>query len=92
MRGRAGRVVRVEHCLDRVLADHRLGKRRLDALAGPIGEVLIDQLRRVGAAGAAQIAAVEPFADDALQLVEEVELGVIAGITELPEQQLRKIG
>jgi hypothetical protein len=70
-----------------VLADHRLGDRRLDALAGPIGEVLIDQLRRVGTAGAAQIAAIEPFTDDSLQLPEQVELWVFPGVAELTEKQ-----
>ncbi len=82
MRGRAGRVVGVEDRLDRMLADHRLGDRRLDALAGPVGDVLVDQLRRVGAAGAAQIAAVEPFAGDPLQLAEQVELRLVAGVAE----------
>ena len=72
VRSRAGRIIGVEHGSDRVLVDHRLGDRGLDALTGPICEVLINQLRRVGAAGAAQISAIEPFADDPLQLPEQV--------------------
>jgi len=83
VRGRTGRIVGREHRLDRPLADWRCRDRRGNALAGSFGDIVIDQLRRIGAAGATQIAAVEPFARDPLQLPEEIELRIFAGITEL---------
>ena len=70
-----------------MFGDHRLGDRGLDTFASPVGDVLVEQLRRVRAASAAQIAAIEPFAGNAFQLVEQVELRVIAGVTEFSEQE-----
>ena len=72
MHARAGWIVRVEHCLDRVLVDHRPGNRRLDALACSIGKILVDQLREVSVSGATQIAAIDPLPNDPLQLPEQV--------------------
>ena len=61
----------------------RFGDRRLDPLAGHVGDLLVEQLGRVGAAGAAQIAAIQPLAGDALQLAEQVQLRLFAGVAVL---------
>ena len=86
MDGRAGRVVGVEHGLDRALADERAGDAGGDALAGHVGELLVHELGRVGAALADQVG-VEPLPGDALELAEEVQLGLLAGVAPLGVEQ-----
>ena len=62
-----------------------------DPLAGHVGELLVHELRRVGAALADQVG-VEPLLGDALELAEEVELGLLAGVAPLRvEQALREV-
>ncbi|HZK88858.1 MAG TPA: hypothetical protein VFC56_01805 [Stellaceae bacterium] len=80
--GRAGRVVRVEHRLDRPLADHRRRDRPADPVAGHVEDLRVEDLRLRGA-DAAQIAALQPLAGDALQLAEQEVFRVAAGIAEL---------
>ena len=60
----------------------------LDPLAGHVGDFLVDQLRRIGAADADQIAAVEPLARDALELAEQVQLRLFAGIAKFGVEQM----
>ena len=69
----AGGVVGIEQRLDRPLAHERARDAGGDALAGHVGQFLIHQLRRIGAALADE-AGVEPLLGDALELAEEVEL------------------
>lgn len=65
VRRRTGGVVGIEDGLDRVGFEHGLRNRRGDAVAGHIGQFLVDKLRRFRPALANQ-AAVEPLLGDAL--------------------------
>ena len=76
---RAGRVVGIEDRLDRTLAGQRRGDRRLDPLAGHVGDLLVQQLGRIGAAGAAQIAAVQPLPGDAFSWPNRCSFGSSPG-------------
>ena len=69
-----------------LLAHHGARDRGGDAFAGHVGQFLIHELRRVGAAFAHQ-AGIEPLLGDALELPEQVELGVFAGIAPLGVDQ-----
>ena len=82
----AGGVVRIEHGLDRPLADELAGDAGGDPLAGHVGEHLVFELRRIGAAFADEVA-VEPLLGDALELPEEVELRVFAWVAPLVSGQ-----
>ena len=55
------------------LADECAGDAGGDPVAGHVGELLIHELRRIGAALADEVA-VEPLLGDALELTEQVEL------------------
>ena len=58
-----------------------------DALAGHVGQFLVHELRRVGAAFADE-AGIEPLLGDPLELAEEVEFGFFAGIAPLGVEQV----
>src|SRR5262249_7858453 len=57
---RSGWVIRIKDRFDGTVASEGERNRGLDALTGHIRDLLIKKLRRVGPAGAAQIAAVKP--------------------------------
>ena len=59
-----------------------------DPLAGHIRQHLVHELRRIGAALAHQTRSSHCFGD-ALELAEEVQLGFLAGVTPLGEEQAR---
>jgi hypothetical protein len=82
----AGGVVGIEHGLDRALADELARDGGGDALAGHVGQFLVHELRRIGAALADE-AGVEPLLGDALELAEEMELRLFAGIAPLGVEQ-----
>src|SRR5690606_319679 len=67
----------------RIVASERHGDRGLDPLAGYISDLLIEELRRIGAAGALEIAAFQPLAGDRLELPEEMQLRRFARIAVL---------
>ena len=80
--GGAFRVVGVEHGLDGVLIDEFASDPGGDSLARDVGELLVHELRREGVAAADKVI-VEPLAGDGLEVAEEVELGLLAGVTPL---------
>jgi hypothetical protein len=86
MRRGADRVVGVERRLDRALAEKGAGDAGGDALAGHVGQFLVHQLRRVGAALADQ-AGVQPLFGDALELAEQMQLRVLAGVAPFGVEQ-----
>ena len=57
-----------------------------DPVAGHVGQFLIHELRGIGAAFADE-AGVEPLLGDALELAEEVELRLLAGVAPLRVEQ-----
>ncbi len=57
-----------------------------DPLAGHVGQLLVHELRRIGAALADE-AGVEPLLGDALELAEQVELRLLAGVAPLRVEQ-----
>ena len=59
-----------------------------DPLAGHVGQLLILELRRIGAALADETA-VEPLLGDALELAEEVEFRLFAGVAPFGVEQVR---
>ena len=67
-------------------SDQRAGDGGGDALAGHVRQFLVHELRRVGAALADQ-AGIEPLLGDALQLPEQVELGIFARVAPLGVDQ-----
>ena len=92
VRGGARGVVGIEQGLDRPVFAV-LGQRdsRGDSRTGHIGQFLVHQLRRVDAAFANQ-AAIKPLFGDALELAEEVQLRLGAGVAPLGvEQALREM-
>ena len=76
----AGRVVGIEDGFDRVVLGGRGGDGGLDAVGDHLGDFAVEELAAIGAAGAAEQAAVQPLADDAFHLAEEVELRRLARI------------
>ena len=88
MLGAAGRVVRVEHHLDGAvlgqLGAHDAGS---DAFTGGVGQGLVLQLCREGSTLADQVPFVEPLLDDALELAEQVQLGRLAWVAPLVENE-----
>ena len=82
----AGGVVRIEQRLDRTLADELPGDGGGDAVAGHVGQFLIHEQRGIGAALADE-AGVEPLLGDALELAEQVELRLLAGVAPLRVEQ-----
>ena len=80
------RVVGVEQSLDGPLAHQGSGDGGGDALAGHIGQFLVHELRRISVAFADEIG-IEPLLGDALELTEEVEFRLLAGIAPLGVQQ-----
>ncbi len=79
-------VVGIEQRLDGLLAEELLRDGHGDAVARHVGQLLIHQLRRIGAAFADEIA-VEPFLGDALELAEQIELRFFAGIAPFGVEQ-----
>ena len=87
----AGGVIRIEQRLDRTLAEERAGDGRGDPVAGHVGQLLIHELRRIRVALADETG-VEPLLGDALELAEEVQLRLLAGVAPLRvEQPLREV-
>ena len=82
VRGRAGGVVGIEQGLDWALAEERPGDAGGDPVAGHVGQLLIHELRGIGAALADETG-VEPLLGDALELAEEMELRLLAGVAPL---------
>ena len=82
----ADRVVRIEHRLDGPLAEQRRGDAGGDPLAGHVGQLLVHELRRIGPALADEVM-VEPSARDALELAEQVQLRLLAGVAPRGFQQ-----
>ncbi|MEI2623700.1 MAG: hypothetical protein V9G23_07210 [Giesbergeria sp.] len=63
-----------------------------DLVAGHVGQLLVHQQRRVGVALADQVFGLpvithQPFLGDALELAEQVQLGVFAGVAPLGVEQ-----
>ena len=83
---RAGGIVGIEYRLDRALAEVALHDALSDALTGSVGELLVHQLGRVGAALADQMV-VQPAARDPLELAEQVELRFRIGVAPVSLQQ-----
>lgn len=54
--------------------------RGLDALGGHVGDFFIDELPGKCAAGAFEVAALQPLTGDAFQLTEEMQLRLFARI------------
>ena len=82
----AGGIVRIEQGLDGTLAYQRAGDAGSDAVAGHVRQFLIHELGGIGAAFADQ-AGVEPLLGDALELAEEMELRLLAGVTPFRVEQ-----
>ena len=73
------------------LADERARDAGGDPVAGHVGQLLVHELRRIGAALADE-AGVEPLLGDALELAEQVQLRLLAGVAPLGvEQALRQV-
>ena len=87
VRRRAGRVVRIEQRLDRPLALKGCGDAGGDPVAGHVGEVLVHEQRGIRAALADE-ARVEPLLRDPLELAEQVQLRLLAGVAPLRVEQL----
>jgi hypothetical protein len=81
----AGRVVRVEQCLDRPFVEKMLRDAVRNFLARPVAEVAVEDLclERITLANEVVI---EPLLDDSLQLAEEVQFRLLSGIAELGVQ------
>ena len=89
-RGARG-IVRIEQRLDRPLAEKLARDRRGDLVAGHIRQFLIHQLGGIGVAFADETG-VEPLLGDALELAEEVQLRLLAGVAPFGvEQPLRDV-
>ena len=81
-------VVGVEDGFDLVFALEGFGDGGLDAFAGAVGNFAVEDLGGKGAAGAAEIAAVQPLTHDALELAEQMELGLGAGVAVFGEKEM----
>src|SRR6266700_1851345 len=81
-----GRVIRVEHGLNGSLAYKRTSNAGGNPFAGHVGQFLIHELRRVGAPFADQ-ATIQPLFGDPLELAEEMEFGLLAGVTPFGVEQ-----
>ena len=81
-------VVGVEDGFDLVFALEGFGDGGLDALAGHVGNFAVEDLSGIGRAGASEVAAVHPLADDAFELAKEVKPGFLAGIAVLGEEKV----
>lgn len=86
MPGGASRIVGIEQRLDRPLAEKLPGDRRGDAVAGHVGQFLIHEERGIGATFAHE-AGIEPLLGDALELTEEVEFWLRAGVAPFRVEQ-----
>ncbi len=86
MGGGTGGIVRIEQGLDRALAFERPGDAGGDAVAGHVRQFLIHQLGGIRAALADE-AGVEPLLGDALELAEQMELGLLAGVAPFRVEQ-----
>ena len=82
-----GGIVGVEQGLDRPRALQRTGDAGSDAVAGHVGQLLVHEERGIGVALADE-AGVEPLLGDALELTEEVELRLLAGVAPLGVEQV----
>jgi hypothetical protein len=80
-------VVRIEQRLDRTLADELPRNSRGDAVGCHVGQHLVFQLGRIGAALADQIA-VQPLLSDALELAKQMQLGVFSRVAPLGHQEM----
>ena len=88
---RARWVVRVEHGLYCLLAEECAVDAGGDPLTRHVGQALVHELRRVRPALADEVS-IEPLARDALQLAEEMELGLVARVAPLCLQEpLREV-
>src|SRR3546814_33754 len=74
MERRPGGVVRIQHGLDGLGASERARDAGDDALTGHVGQRLVFELCRIGAALADQ-ARIQPLSCDTLELTEQVQLG-----------------
>ena len=86
-RGASG-IVGIEHGLDRPLADELAVDAGDDLAARHIREHFVFELRRICAAFAHQIT-VEPLLRDALELAEEMKLGVFARVAPPVQDKVR---
>ena len=75
-------IVRIDYRFDQMMIDFRLHDGRRDSLAGHVGQFLIHK-KSFGDAALAVEAVIEPLPSDALELTEEIELGLFARIAEL---------
>ena len=80
--GVAGGIVRIEQGLDGTGVGECLGDAGGDLVAGQIRELLIHEQGRIGVAFADE-AGVQPFLGDALELAEEVKLGLLSRVAPL---------
>ena len=81
-------VVGVEDGFDLVCALEGFGNSGLDALAGAVGDFAVEDLGGKGAAGAGEIATLQPSTHHALELAEEMELGLGARVAVLAEEEM----
>ena len=87
----ASRIVRIEQRLDGPLALKGGGDAGRDPVAGRVSQILVQQQRGVRAALANE-ARVQPLLRDPLQLTEQVQLRILAGVAPLlVDKPLRQV-
>jgi len=87
--GRGARgVVGIGDCLDPLITPRAALAGEIDAVGRLVGDLLIQELGGERAALAHQVALVDPAPRDLLELAEQVQLRLLARITEFPEQQV----
>ena len=82
----AGGIVGIEQRLDGPFAKELPGDAGGDAVAGHVGQLLIHELRGIGVTLADETG-VEPLLGDALELAEQMQLRLLAGIAPLGVEQ-----
>ena len=85
--GGSGGVVGRQDCSDWVIADVPGDDARVDALAGFVGKLSVEQLRRHCSAFAAEVA-VSPLLCNVFELAVEVEFGIANAVSPLRFQQV----
>ena len=83
----AGGVVRIKHGLHRSLADELAVDASDNPVAGHVGEHFVFELRRICSAFADQVA-IKPLLSDALELPEQVEFRIFAGVAPFVQDEV----
>jgi hypothetical protein len=84
---RARGVIGIGDRLDPLLALKAALAGKIDAVGRLVGDLLIEELGGEGPVLADQVALVDPAARDLLQLAEQMQLRLLAGIAELPNRR-----